>query len=207
MITHREKALLHIYAQASGVSRPTYVNILREHAGVSSSADPAMTQGGFRRAMASLERHLWAARDAGRAAPLPRTISRRGYWQARIPAERTQAGPTKLHLISRLQDDLTLSLSGTGAQRDTYIQAAMERAICAPIVSLAALTDRQADAVIQCLRRIHSRHSTQLQAVSTAAAMRAARRPGARFGEIIVQSPSGKSNRPKPPQNRVVKGD
>ena len=54
MISNREKALLHIYADASGIGRPAYRNILREHAGVSSSADPEITQGGFRRVMAAL---------------------------------------------------------------------------------------------------------------------------------------------------------
>ncbi|MDD5705080.1 MAG: hypothetical protein PHR35_04085 [Kiritimatiellae bacterium] len=162
MISRREKALLHIYAQAAGLDKPTYRNILREHAGVSSSADPAMSQGDFRRAMASLEIHLWSAVDAGASIHLPAVVSRRGYWQTRVPVSRAGVGPSKVQLIHRLQDELTLLLPGTGAERDAYIQASMERAIGTPISQAAALSDRHADAVIECLRRIASRHRQEV---------------------------------------------
>ena len=160
-MTNREKALLHIYADASGIARATYVNILREHAGVSSSADPDMSQGGYRRAMAALERCLWAAVDAGRVDPasLPAWISRRGYWASRCPQRRELVGPSKVHLIHALQDELGMVLDGTALERDQYIQASMERAIKTRVAQVSDLTDRQADVVINLLRILVDRHS------------------------------------------------
>lgn len=150
MITSREKALLHIYA--AGVDRPTYCNILREHAGVSSSADPAMTQGGFRRAMAAIE-----IRRETAGLPPPRGY-RTGYWQSIVPVVRAAVGHTKVRLIHSLIDQLSLTLPGLGHERDQYIQASVDRAAGRRVESIPDLTDRQADAVIACLRALLVRH-------------------------------------------------
>lgn len=152
MISSREKALLHIYADASGIGRPAYRNILREHAGVSSSADPAMTQGGFRRVMAALEVRIEQA-----GLPYPRG-SRPGYWQSIVPVVRAAVGHTKVRLIHSLIDQLSLTLPGLGHERDQYIQASVDRAAGRRVESIPDLTDRQADAVIACLRALLVRH-------------------------------------------------
>ena len=162
MISRREKALLHIYADASGIERASYRNLLREHAGVSSSADPEMTQGGFRRVMAALEARL---EQAGRPAPRG---SRPGYWQSIVPVVRAAVGHTKVRLIHALMDALSLSLPGLARERDLYIAACVDRAAGRHISAIGDLTDRQADAVIAGLRAVLARHPIPEVEVDTA---------------------------------------
>jgi len=89
MINNRQKSLLHIYAHAAGISKPTYRNILRESAGVPSAADPGMSNSGFDRAMAALEATLFA-RVARGEVPDPRGRSRwihdEFHWRHRLPS-------------------------------------------------------------------------------------------------------------------------
>lgn len=156
MISNRQKALLHMYANAAGLSRPAYRNILREHASVSSAADPNISNAGFRRAMAALEVHLDKAMANG--APRIRIPYRRGYWQSIIPVTRTAVSHTKVNLINSLADQLSLTLPGLGFQRDQYIQGTINRATGRHVTSPVNLTDRQADAVIAALRAVLARH-------------------------------------------------
>jgi len=83
-----QKMLLHVYAQAGGINDPTYRNVLRALAGVSSAADPAMTQTGFEQAMASLETMLFTRVHAGDV-PSPigksRYIQSEFYWRKKLP--------------------------------------------------------------------------------------------------------------------------
>ena len=88
MIQSSQKRLLHIYAHAAGLSDPTYRNHLVQAAGVSSAADPNLTQSGFESAMASLETVLFQRVAAGEV-PDPRGRSRyileEYYWRNKLP--------------------------------------------------------------------------------------------------------------------------
>lgn len=87
MIHNRQKALLHIYKNAAALSEPSYRNILRDAAGVSSAADRRLSQVGFEAAMASLETTLFSRVDSGHV-PNPlgrnRLIASRSYWRAKV---------------------------------------------------------------------------------------------------------------------------
>jgi len=84
-INTRQKALLHIYKSAAGLSDPEYRHILRGAAHVPSAADPAFSQGGFDRAMAALEGELALRVDTRRVPPPPRSrIQRLDYWRSKV---------------------------------------------------------------------------------------------------------------------------
>lgn len=89
MIAKRQKMLPHIYSQAASLSDPTYRNVLREAAGVSSCADRRMTQSGFERLMASLETLLFERVHRGEVAD-PRGVNRwihsEYYWRGKLPS-------------------------------------------------------------------------------------------------------------------------
>lgn len=88
MIHAKEKALLHIYADAAGLNDATYRSYLRSAAGVDSAASPSFTQAGFEAAMASLETVLFQRVEAGEV-PDPRGRSRyiqeEFYWRKKLP--------------------------------------------------------------------------------------------------------------------------
>jgi len=65
MITAREKSLLHIYPDLSGLSDPDRRDILKHCAGVDSTREARLDQEGFERAMASYEQILWDRVDRG----------------------------------------------------------------------------------------------------------------------------------------------
>lgn len=86
MIGDKQKRLLHIYAHAGAIEDPTYRNILRGLAGVSSAADPEMNQQGFESCMAALEKMLFMRVDKRQVDdPIGRSryIFTRDYWQRR----------------------------------------------------------------------------------------------------------------------------
>jgi hypothetical protein len=88
MISKAQKMLLHIYADAAGLSDPTYRDHLRHAAGVSSSADRTLSQQGFEAAMAALETVLFMRVHAGEVAnPLGRSryITSESYWRGKLP--------------------------------------------------------------------------------------------------------------------------
>ena len=64
-MTDREKALLHIYPDLAGMNDLERRDVLRRSTGAVSSADPAVTQEGFERAMAAYETVLWDRVDRG----------------------------------------------------------------------------------------------------------------------------------------------
>jgi hypothetical protein len=90
VIDRKQKMLLHLYADAAGLSDPAYRDQLRHAAGVASAADRTMSQTGFERAMAGLETVLFFRVDAGEV-PNPigrsRWIRSRNYWRGRLPKQ------------------------------------------------------------------------------------------------------------------------
>ena len=154
MIHPKEKALLHIYADAAGINRPTYLNVLRVRAGVSSAADRRMTQTGFEQAMASLETLLFERVAAGLCSdPISggnRWIRSEYYWRRKLPQtgfiNSRQARAIEL-LWDRLKEFLPTEHCGL-----PYLSGIIRKATGRESVGYAALTAQEAAAVLDALR-------------------------------------------------------
>lgn len=83
MISNQEKAVIHIYKHAAGLSDASYRQHIREAAGVASSSDPAMDHSGFTSLMVLLEISLWSRVRSGNIPdPRPhRYITSETYWR------------------------------------------------------------------------------------------------------------------------------
>jgi len=154
MMRMRQKMLLHIYADAAELDDPSYRNLLREFAGVESSADRAMDQAGFETTMAALERVLFARVADGLVAdPRPsRYIREEFYWRHRLPA----AGYISTRQSHRIDELWTLVQSGLEPPQRSleYLRGIMAKATGKrpQDIGLAPLTQFQASAVIEALQ-------------------------------------------------------
>lgn len=103
MLTNKQKALIHIYADAADLNDPTYRGILADGAGCHSAADQEFGQAGFDRVMAALESMLWT-RVASGAVPRPLGnpwIRSERYWRDRAGG-RGLINSRQLHAIEAL---------------------------------------------------------------------------------------------------------
>ena len=154
MINNTQKALIHIYKATAKLDDPSYRNLLREYAGVSSAADRRFTQAGFERVMAALETVLFERVHRGRIMnPLygeSRYITKEFHWRGRLPAE----GYINSRQICKIEDlwaRLCASLPGDKQTLD-YLAAIIRKATGEEHVGFGALTSTQASHLIDALR-------------------------------------------------------
>lgn len=152
MICKKQKALLHIYRDAAGISDPSYRAILRSKAGVNSSAAPGMTQSGFEHAMAALETVLWQRHAAGEI-PDPRARSRwiaaEYYWRGKLPT-RNRVNTRQLYQLDRLWNQLREFLPDDQCTPD-YLSRIITKATGRPCL-VHELSAHHAGMVIDALR-------------------------------------------------------
>lgn len=172
MLRPAQKMLLHIYAQAAALDDPSYRAILREHAGVESSASKEMDNKGFDRVISSLERVLFdRVRDGRVKDPRPsRYISDEFYWRRRCGVDRStgDAGfitTRQAHRIDQLWKALLPTLP-IDKQTMDYLKSIMIKSTGKPDIGLAPLTHAQANLVINALgdRVMHARHPEESHA-------------------------------------------
>ena len=152
MINPRQKMLLHIYKDAADLSDPTYRNILREAAGVSSAAEPAFNQAGFERAMSLLETSLFIAVHAGRVPNpigLSRHIRREFYWRKRLPGA-GMITTRQAHAIRQKWNRLCEFLPDEKCTPQ-YFHGIVEKAIDRVEINLSGLTGKEAGFIIDAL--------------------------------------------------------
>jgi hypothetical protein len=153
MIQDVQKGIIHLYARAADLSDPTYRNILREHAGVSSAADRRFSQAGFDAVMAALETALFTRVHEGNV-PNPigrhRKIRSEFYWRHRLPQEGFITS-RQAHRIEELWAGL-LPYIDPEKQNKSYLRAIMVRATGRQDIGSGPLTFRQAAMVIDALQ-------------------------------------------------------
>jgi hypothetical protein len=157
MASNREKALLHIYADAAGLSDADYRQILKSAAGVASAADPALTWSGFRAAMARLEGALFDRADRG-LCPDPintcRHVRSRYYWRERA-RDTGFVNSRQYHVLTHLWTMLKERLPAT-QRADSYIVGIARQATGRAVDSIVSLTHSEAGLVIDAIRgRLH----------------------------------------------------
>jgi hypothetical protein len=148
----KQKALLHIYKDAAGISDPVYRGILFETAGVKSSADRNMTQDGFDRAMAALEAVLFD-RVARNAVKDPRGVNSwiksADHWRRKLP----QAGRMNSRQLFKLRRawDILGEFLDTGQHTDAYLSGIVLQSVGRSINDWSDLSSAEAGFVIDAL--------------------------------------------------------
>lgn len=158
-VNYSQKGLLHIYKAAAEISDVAYRNILAEHAGVKSSADPDMTQSGFERVMAALEALLFLRVANGEVEnPLGgryAKIQSEDYWRKKLPRA-GMINSRQRHRIDELWRELKESLPPEAATSD-YLYGIVRRAAARDNAYPLNLTAAEAvfviDALQDCLTR------------------------------------------------------
>lgn len=164
MIKSTQKQLIHEYARAAKLEDATYRNFLLNRAGVTSSADPSMTQRGFELLMAALEIELFRRVASGQV-PSPighsRNIRSETYWRDRCP-DRGRATTRQMHEVWEMAG--RLFGHGSLGQFGGYLEGMAERATgrAANIEDLSVVS---ASALIDALR---DRLASQVKPPSTA---------------------------------------
>ena len=157
MLRNRQKLLLHIYARAARLDDPSYRNVLREFAGVSSARDPNFSQSAFERCMASLERTLFDRVADGMVPdprPCPLTFSD-GYWASKIP-DQGKITTRQAFRISQLWAALASRLPPE-KREPSYLLGIAAHAVRGSVPSLDSLSSWAADRLIDALKdRIRS---------------------------------------------------
>ena len=163
MINSSQKMLIHIYKSAAALDDPSYRNLLREFAGVESSASPDMGNREFDRVISALERVLFD-RVHSSLVPDPRPhryIHDEFYWRHRCHGD-GYITTRQSHRIESLWSALLPTLPSEN-QNLSYLRAIMSRATGKPNLGQAPLTFTQAACVIAALqdRNSHARKSIQ----------------------------------------------
>jgi hypothetical protein len=153
MIQNKQKMLLHIYADAAGLSDPTYRDHLRHSAGVSSASDRALTQSGYERAMAALETVLFMRVHAGEVAnPIGhnRYITSEFYWRSKLPRE----GMINSRQRYRIEELWTRLQQYLAADQRTlaYLAGITRKATGKPDPGYTCFTAGEADSLIDALK-------------------------------------------------------
>lgn len=153
MINNKQKALAHIYADAAGLRDHEYRALLKGSAGVTSCADPKMTQSGFEHLMAALESTLFDRVEQGIARD-PRGQNRyiisATYWRKKLPRD---------GMINSRQDRMIRDLWAKlirylpEDQRTTaYLAGIAAKATARADVGRSPLSNREAGLVINALK-------------------------------------------------------
>jgi hypothetical protein len=153
MIQNKQKMLLHIYADAAGLSDPAYRDHLRHAAGVSSASDRALTQSGYERAMAALETVLFMRVHAGEVAnPIghSRYITSEFYWRTKLP----RVGFINSRQAYRIQELWNRLQEYLPPEHRTliYLGGIIRKATGKPDPGYTCLTAAEADSLIDALK-------------------------------------------------------
>lgn len=128
MIRTGEKAIVHIYKQAAGLSEFEYRALLYRTTGRRSCADPKMSHKDVDHLMAALETVLWQRVDSDRIdAPQGGRIRDRYYWRSRLgrPGQMTTR---QWHRISELWTQL-MDAEGAETWTHDYVVAVIDNAL------------------------------------------------------------------------------
>ena len=152
-LVNKQKALLHIYKAAAGITDQIYRGILAENAGVKSAADRRFTQDGFDRAMAALEAVLFD-RVARHEVRDPRGviawIRTSDHWRRRLP----QAGRMNSRQLFNLRRawDILGEFLDTGQHTDAYLSGIVLHSVGRRINDWSDLSSAEAGFVIDALQ-------------------------------------------------------
>ena len=153
MITKREKALVHIYADAAGLADAEYRTLLEQKTGKRSCADPDFTHANCDAILATLEAVLWDRVDRGEIDdPRGRVkyIKDTHYFRRRIPGAGYITTRQRYH-IEELWQDLQQFLPED--QRTTaYITGIIRKATGRQDLGTAPLKQSEAAHVIDALQ-------------------------------------------------------
>lgn len=145
--------LLHVYADAAGLSDPTYRDHLRHAAGVSSASDRTLSQQGFEAAMAALETVLFMRVHAGEvSSPIGRSryITSEFHWRTRLP----RVGYINSRQAYRIQELWTRLQEYLPAEQRNlvYLAGIIRKATGKPDPGYTCLSSGEADALINALK-------------------------------------------------------
>lgn len=153
MIHNRQKALIHIYADAARLTEPAYRELLHSSAGVNSAASPRLNQGGFDRLMAALETVLFERVDTGQVhdpVGTSRWIHDRWHWRHRL-APSACISSRQAELVRSLWTRLQALLPPQQRQL-SYLAGIIHHATGKRDVGYSALTNTEASHLIDALR-------------------------------------------------------
>jgi len=151
----KQKALVHIYADAARLADAEYRQLIQDVAGCRSAAFPSLTQWHFDQVMARIE-GLLDYRVAEGIVPRPAEgkISTLNYWRRRLPESGGQ-NARQIHKVRELWAELCPRLPEE-QRTDEYLNAIAGRACGARVRSIWELKAWQAAALIDALRdRLH----------------------------------------------------
>lgn len=153
MISKSQKMLLHIYADAAGLSDPAYRDHLRHAAGVSSASDRTLSQQGFEAAMAALETVLFMRVHAGEvSSPIGRSryITSEFHWRTRLP----RVGYINSRQAYKIQELWTRLQQFLAPDQRTlvYLAGIIRKATGKPDPGYTCLTAAEADSLINALK-------------------------------------------------------